>query len=116
MASMRAIFMEGTSADRALEQRHAGDPDIDLEQPPAHGGRAAGIEDAEIRDIERSAAEDAVERHGLEIEEIHRLAIPGDDVDAAGADGGHPEIAVHIDLEAVGDVLIGEVMDHALGA
>src|SRR5262249_55955322 len=98
MASMRAIFMGRASADRALEQRHAGDPHIDLQEPPAHGGRTAGVEDAEIRDIERGAAEDAVERHGLEIEEIHRLAVPGDDVDTAGADGGDPEIAVHIDL------------------
>src|SRR6478672_11348179 len=99
-----------TSADRAAEERHAGDADVDLDQPPAHGRRPGGIEDTEVADVERAAAECAVQRHAAGVEKIHGRAILGDDVDTPGAHRRNPEIAVRIDLESIRNVVFGKGM------
>ena len=57
--------------------------------------RAGDVERSHVAAIERAAlAEHAVEDRAAGLEEMQRLAVPVDDVDAAGGNRGDPEIAV----------------------
>src|SRR3954452_4271114 len=104
------------SADRAAEERHARDTDVDLDQPPAHRRWPGRIEDTEVADVERAAAKYAVQRYAADVEKIHGRAILGDDVDTPGTHRRNPEITVRINLEPVRNVVFGKGVEDLLGA
>ena len=87
-------------------KRHAFDADVDLDQPAGHC-RAGDIERAHIAAIERAAlAEHAVEDRAAGLQEMQRLAVLVDHINAAGRNRGDPEVAVGVDLQAVGNVAL----------
>src|SRR5580658_2813972 len=105
-------------ADRAAEQRHAFDADVDLEQPAGHR-RAGDVERPHVAAIERAPlAEYAIEYRAAGVEEMQWLAVLVDHVDAARGDRGNPEAACGVDLPAVGYVPLRHCVDdllHAIG-
>ena len=101
-----AIRISTSLADRAAEQRHAFDADIDLDQPAGHR-RAGDVERSHVAAEERAAlAEDAVEDGAAGLQEVDGLPFLSMTSTPPAADRGDPEVAVGVDLEAVGDVAL----------
>src|SRR5579863_74305 len=117
MASTFAIFMVSSPlADRATKERHAFNAHLDLDQPAVHC-RAGDVKRPHVAAIENAPfAEYAIEDRAASLEEMQRLAVSIDHIDAAGGDGGDPEVAVGVDLESVGYVPIRHCMDDLLRA
>src|SRR5580698_2955362 len=104
MASTLAICMGSNFlSDRAAEQRHALDADVDLDEPASHR-RAGDVKRSHVAAIERAPfAEYTVEYGAASIEEMQWLAVPVDDIDAARSDCSDPKVAMSVDLQAVGN-------------
>src|SRR5438067_12745240 len=101
MASILAIFI--LLADRAAEERHALDADIHLDEPSGHG-RAGDVERSHVAAVKLAAlAEDAVENGAAGLDEIDMFAVLVEDVDATARLRRYPEVALGVDLEAVGE-------------
>ena len=72
------------------------------------------VEWTHVAAIEQAAlAERAIQDRAAGLQEIERLAVPVDDVDAAGSDRGDPEITLGVDLQAVGNMPLRHFVDDA---